>query len=335
MNIYDLTLDDLAEYLKPLCEPPYRAGQIFKSIYKVKSFEDITNIPKALREKLKEDFYFHIPAIQKKLISKIDGTRKYLFKLCDCVAVESVVMRYRHGLSICVSSQAGCRMGCKFCASGMYGLVRNLTAGEISGQILAAEEDLGERISNVVIMGSGEPFDNADNVFKFLENAVHPDGMGIGARHITISTCGLLSGIRRLGDCGIPANLSVSLHAPNDEIRRKIMPVAKSAAIDEIISECRAYFNKTKRRVTFEYALIDGVNDTDECAAELAEISRGFHINLIPVNEVPGKEYRKSKKNAVKTFAKILRDKGVAVTIRREMGADISAACGQLRNQNV
>ena len=334
-NLFDLTYDDLKEYMNNAGEPGYRANQVYRNVYKDVEIKDMTDISKGLRQKLSDDFYTFIPRIEKKLVSGIDGTVKYLFAMRDGEYAESVVMKYRHGLSVCVSSQVGCAMGCAFCASTLHGLRRNLTAGEISGQIIAAGKDLGQRISNIVIMGSGEPFMNTGNVFAFIKNAVNPDGLGIGARHITVSTCGILEGIRALSDFGIPINLSVSLHAPNDDIRKTLMPVAKTVSIDKLLSACREYFAKTGRRVTYEYALIDGVNDSRENAMELSRLlgHDGSHINLIPVNYVKERGLKRSK--AVSEFKGVLEKNGLNATVRREMGADINAACGQLRNENL
>lgn len=334
MNIYDLTLSDIEKYMTVIGEKPYRARQLFRHIYDGINIEDMTDVSLCLRSRLSEDFEQYVPLIEKKLVSKIDGTRKYLFKMSDGALIESVVMRYKHGLSICVSTQAGCRMGCAFCASTLHGLERNLTPGEIAGQIIAARQDIGERISNVVMMGSGEPFDNYENVEKFLQIATHPDGLGIGARHITISTCGIPEGIKKFSECSMQIYLSISLHAPNDEIRKKIMPIARAVPINQLISLCREYYDKTKRRVTYEYALIDGVNDKPQHAQELSALLHGdsAHVNLIPVNYVSERGFKRSK--GVANFQKILEKNGINATVRREMGSDINAACGQLRNQS-
>ncbi len=334
MNIYDLTLPDIEKYMNDIGEKPYRARQLFRHIYEGITIANMTDLSLPLRSRLLEDFEQFVPLIETKLVSKIDDTRKYLFKMSDGALIESVVMKYKHGLSICVSSQAGCKMGCAFCASTLHGLERNLTTGEITGQFIAAKNDLGERISNVVMMGSGEPFDNYENVYKFLQIATHPDGLGIGARHITISTCGIPDGIKKLSECKMQVNLSVSLHAPNDDIRKKIMPIARAVPINQLITECREYFNRTKRRVTYEYALIDGVNDKTEHAYELSELLNKdlAHVNLIPINYVSERGFKRSK--CVMDFQKILNNNGINTTVRREMGADINAACGQLRNQS-
>ncbi len=332
LNIYDFTPETLREYLGDV--PAFRTKQIYKWIFSGRTPDEMTNVPKDLREKLKNELYTELPKIDVKLVSKIDKTVKYLFRMEDDAGIESVVMPYHHGLTICVSSQAGCRMGCAFCASTIDGLDRNLTSGEIIGQILAAERDLEQKISHVVIMGSGEPLDNYDHVLTFIRNAINPDGLGISARHITLSTCGLIDNMRRLSEENLPINLAVSLHAPNDEIRRKLMPIAKSVPMETLLSEAYAYFEKTHRRVTFEYALIDGVNDSRENAEELSLRLRGksgFHVNLIPVNPVEERDFRRSGKERAEMFVKTLEKAGVQVTVRRKMGADIDAACGQLR----
>lgn len=333
MNIFDFTIEDLQNYFKENGEKAFRAKQVFRHVYEGLSFGEMTDISKQLRGKLETDFCTDLPTIAEKWVSKIDGTVKYLFKMHDGEVVEGVVMSYKHGLSMCVSTQVGCAMGCMFCASTLKGKKRNLAPSEISGQIIAAKKDLGKRISNIVLMGSGEPFDNYDSVLKFIKIAIHEDGLGIGARHITLSTCGLIPGIYALAEENIPVNLSISLHAPNDEIRKTIMPVAKKYDIHALIKACRDYFEKTKRRVTYEYALIDGVNDSDGCAHQLSEILKSGqeHVNLIPVNYVAERKTKRSKN--VAAFRNILIKSGINATIRREMGADISAACGQLRNE--
>ena len=333
MNIFDLTIEELKSYFENAGEKAFRAKQVFRHVYEGIPFSEMTDISKNLRIKLSEDFDTYLPQIAEKWVSKLDGTVKYLFKMCDGEVVEGVVMSYKHGLSMCVSTQVGCSMGCTFCASTLKGKKRNLSPGEISGQIMAAKKDLGQRISNIVLMGSGEPFDNYDNVIKFIKIANHEEALGIGARHITLSTCGLVPGILKLAEENIPINLSLSLHAPNDEIRKEIMPVAKKYDIHTLIGACREYFGKTKRRITYEYALIDAVNDSDSCAYELCALLRGGgeHVNLIPVNYVAERKTKKS--HNVEAFRDILLKNGINATVRREMGADISAACGQLRNE--
>ncbi|MBQ7032333.1 MAG: 23S rRNA (adenine(2503)-C(2))-methyltransferase RlmN [Clostridia bacterium] len=332
MNIYDFTPETLREYLGDV--PAFRAEQIYKWLYTGAGPDEMTNVPKELRERLKTELYTLLPKIDTRLESKIDGTRKYLFRMEDGAGIESVVMPYSYGSSICVSSQAGCRMGCAFCASTIDGLDRNLTAGEMMGQVLAARKDSGQNISHIVIMGSGEPLDNYENVLTFIRNAVNPKGLGISARHITLSTCGLIMGMRRLAEEGLPINLAISLHAPNDEVRRKLMPIAKSVSIETLLSEAEQYFEKTHRRITLEYALIRGVNDSEDCARELAARctgKMGFHVNLIPVNSIEERDFRRSSREVVETFQSTLTKAGVQATVRRKMGADIDAACGQLR----
>ena len=333
MNIYDLTKDELKNYFTSIGEKSFRADQVFKNLYKTVNIDDMTDLSKSLRERLKSDFTQYIPQIERKLTSKKDFVVKYLFKMDDGEYAEGVVMGYKHGLSMCISTQVGCRMGCKFCASTLNGLKRNLTAGEITGQILAALKDLESRISNIVLMGSGEPFDNYENVLKFIQNATHPDGLGIGARHITVSTCGLTDGIYRLSKEGLPINLSISLHAPNDGLRKQIMPVANAVAIDDLIKAANDYYTTTGRRVTYEYSLIKGVNDSENEARQLVRLLKntGSHINLIPVNEVKEREYKTSLNT--REFQKILTENGINATVRRTLGQDINASCGQLRNQ--
>jgi len=335
VNIFDFSIEDLQKYFAEKGEKPFRAKQVFKHIYEGIPFAEMTDISKKMREELENDFECTLPKIVKKLTSKIDGTVKYLFQMGDGEVVEGVVMSYKHGLSMCVSTQVGCAMGCVFCASTLKGKKRNLAPSEITGQIMAAKEDFRQRISNIVLMGSGEPFDNFDNVLKFIKIANNEDGLCIGARHITLSTCGLVEGIKALADENIPINLSVSLHAPNDEIRKSIMPIARKYDMETLLSACREYFRKTKRRITYEYALIDGVNDSDDNARELASIlEKGQeHVNLIPVNHVSERDTKKS--NNVNSFKNILTKCGINATVRREMGADISAACGQLRNEYI
>ena len=291
----------------------------------------MTNLSKAFRETLKESSFVSSPKIVIKRKSKIDDTVKYLFELQDGNCIETVVMKYNHGLSICLSTQVGCLMGCRFCASTIDGKVRNLTAGEISDQIIFACKDLGERISNIVLMGIGEPFDNFDNVLTFLKNITHPGGLNIGWRHISLSTCGIVPGIKMLADMETQINLCISLHASDDETRNNIMPVNRKYPISELMEAARYYINKTKRRITFEYALIEGVNDSENHAKKLAKLLGGMlcHVNLIPVNHVEERQYRKSR--AVAQFCEKLQSLGINATVRRELGSDISASCGQLR----
>jgi len=332
LNIYDFTPETMKDFLGDV--PSFRAEQIYKWLYQGASPDEMTNVPKSLREKLKNELYTQLPRIDTRLVSKLDKTVKYLFRMQDDAGIESVVMRYHYGNSICVSSQAGCRMGCAFCASTIDGLDRNLSAGEIIGQVLAAQQDLGEKISHIVIMGSGEPLDNYENVLAFIRNAVNPKGLGLSARHITLSTCGLLAGIARLEKENLPINLAISLHAPNDEIRRTLMPIAKSVSIEALLGAAAHYFETTHRRITLEYALIRGVNDSKACAEELAGrlcSMPGFHVNLIPVNSIEERSFRRSTRETASMFVNILENAGIEATVRRKMGADIDAACGQLR----
>ncbi len=333
-----LTKEELIIFLEEIGEKKFRALQIFQWIHKgVKSFEEMSNLSKNLRQKLSEKAYINQVGIEGKFVSKIDGTTKYLFLLEDGHIIEGVVMSYKHGNTACISSQVGCAMGCSFCASSVKGLERNLKAGEMIAQIHTMEEDFGERISNIVIMGSGEPLHNYKEVINFLRIVNDEDGLNIGNRHITLSTCGLVPEIKDLADLRIPINLAISLHAPNDEIRRKMMPIANKYKIDELIQVCRYYLQQTNRRITFEYALIRDVNDGEDEAYQLSRLLKGLlcHVNLIPVNEVDERSFKKSQHNQIKIFEGILKKHGIEVTIRREMGADINAACGQLRNRHL
>ena len=336
IDLKDLTFDELELFLKENGEPKFRAKQIFSWLHKgVVSFEEMTDISKRTAQTLSEKCFISKLGIREKYVSKIDGTVKYLFSLEDGNCIESVVMRYKHGLSLCISSQVGCRMGCGFCASTIGGLYRNLTAGEILNQVIFAKKDVGERISNIVMMGIGEPLDNYDNVIKFLHNVNNPHGLNIGYRHISLSTCGRVDGIYRLAEEELPVTLSVSLHAPNDEIRNAIMPVNRKYPVDKLIKACRDYIKKTSRRISFEYSLISGVNDSTENAKELAGLLKGMlcHVNLIPVNHVEERDFHKGKREDIERFARTLNNLGINATIRRELGSDISASCGQLRKK--
>lgn len=325
---------EVEEFVLKLGLPKFRAKQIVSWLQKgVSSFEEMTNLPKNVIANLKEKCYITNAVIERKLVSKIDGTVKYLFSFADNECVESVVMKYHHGYSICVSTQVGCKMGCTFCATGKSGYSRNLTASEILAQIEAAQKDLNIRISNVVLMGMGEPLDNFDNVIKFLKIVSSEQSLNIGTRHISLSTCGIVPKIYELADMKLQITLSVSLHAPFDEIRSKTMPINNAYNITQLIKACRYYVNKTNRRITFEYAMIDGVNDSKECAQGLSQLLRGLlcHVNLIPVNTVNGTGYTKSKTERQKQFIDILSRNGVNATIRRTLGSDINASCGQLK----
>lgn len=334
-NILDFSLDKLKQWMKDNKESEFRAKQVFDWIYKknIWNFEDMSNIPKNIREKLNNSFYIEIPQVVDVYKSNLDDTFKFLFKYRDGNIIESVVMKYKHGNSICVSTQIGCRMGCKFCASTLGGMIRNLTSGEILAQVLKAQQEIEDRISNIVLMGSGEPLDNYDNVMEFLDIVRAEYSVNVGQRHITLSTCGIVPRIKELADKNLQITLAISLHAPNDDLRRNMMPIAYKYSINEVMDACRYYINTTKRRVTFEYALVRNVNDTNECAKQLIDLLKGLlcHVNLIPVNEVKENNFKKSSSDNIKKFYNMLIEAGIETTIRREMGSDISAACGQLR----
>jgi 23S rRNA m2A2503 methyltransferase len=338
LNLRDMTVDDLKDFCISIGEKSYRAGQIFRWLYKdISAIDDMTDLPVALREKLKGKSYIGNIGIEKKYESNIDETTKYLLKLEDDNIIESVLMEYSFGLSACLSTQVGCAMGCSFCASTIGGLVRSLTAGEMAEEIITMQKDRKSRISNIVLMGSGEPLKNYDNVVKFLKIINSEDGLNIGLRHVTLSTCGIVPEIKRLADLKLQITLAISLHAPNDAIRRGIMPAARVYSINELLEACRYYIEKTGRRVTFEYSLIKGVNDSVDNARELTELLRGMlcHVNLIPVNEISEREYKKSDNKRVVEFKNILEKRGIEATVRRELGADINAACGQLRKSYI
>lgn len=333
-NILDLNLDELKQWMKNNNEKEFRARQVFDWIYKnIWDFALMNNIPKNTREKLKKSFYIELPEVVQFYKSSFEDTFKFLYKYRDGNIIESVTMKYTYGNSICVSTQIGCKMGCKFCASTIGGIVRNLTSGEILAQVLKSQQEIGERISNIVLMGSGEPLDNYNNVMKFLELVNADYGLNIGQRHITLSTCGIVPKIKELADKNFQITLAISLHAPKDELRKTMMPIANKYSIDEIMKACDYYIERTKRRVTFEYALVNGVNDSRECAEQLSELLRDMlcHVNLIPVNEVKENNFKKSSTNNIKIFYDILTKHNIDTTIRREMGSDINAACGQLR----
>ncbi len=332
----DLSCDELKKLVAQMGEPQFRGKQIFEWIYKgAESFDDMTNIPKGLREKLSEIAWVGSAKICEKYVSKIDETRKYLLQLNDGNYIESVLMKYDYGYTICVSSQVGCKMGCKFCASTLNGWSRNLSAGEIISQVLCVQKDLGARISNIVMMGIGEPLDNFDNVLKFVELVNAPGGLNIGQRHISVSTCGLADKIRELAERKLQITLLLSLHAPDDERRSSIMPINNKYPIKEVMDACDLYIKETGRRISFEYTLISGVNDNPEEADKLAALVKGklCHVNLIPVNKVQETGFDKSSKKRVEEFRKRLEKHGIPATVRREMGSDINAACGQLRNR--
>lgn len=336
IDLKDFEFDELSAYLNELGEPKFRAKQIFSWLHKgVEDYDDMTNISKATREKLRKNTYVSTLKIREKYVSKLDGTVKYLFELPDKNCIESVVMRYHHGLTICISSQVGCRMGCRFCASTIGGLYRSLTVGEILNQVIFAQKDMGERISNIVIMGIGEPLDNYDNIVKFLHNVNNENGINIGYRHITLSSCGVVSGIYKLAEEKLPITLTISLHAPNDKIRDTIMPINHKWNISELMKACKVYADTTGRRISFEYSLIHGVNDSIENAKELASLIKPLHghVNLIPVNKVEERDFHKGSTQDIRAFCDTLISLGINATVRRELGSDISASCGQLRKK--
>lgn len=329
-------LNELEEMLTELGQPKFRAAQLFRWLQSGETdFDNMTNIPLSLRNELREKAYIADVKIVRRLCSQLDETVKYVYELYDGEYIESVLMKYEHGYTVCISTQVGCRMGCSFCASGIAGLTRNLTASEMLAQITAAERDNGIRVSNVVMMGMGEPLDNFDNSVRFLKLVSDDGGLNIGLRHISLSTSGVVSGIKKLKEYNFPITLSISLHAPNDEIRSSIMRVNKKWSIDELLNACKEYQAVTTRRISFEYALIDGVNDSDECAAQLAKRLKGImcHINLIPANPVKENSFKKPDRNKIIHFRDLLIKKGVNATVRRTLGADIDASCGQLRKR--
>lgn len=334
-NLKSYTYNELEALVRnELGEPSFRAKQIFEWLYRgADSFDEMSNLSKSLRERLGAAYTAGNLKIEQKFVSRIDETRRYLLKLEDGNYIESVLMKYHHGYTICVSSQVGCAMGCRFCASTRNGKARNLSAGEIIGQVLTVQKDLGERISNIVMMGIGEPLDNYDEVLKFLEIVNHPSGLNIGHRHITLSTCGLVPKIKDLADRQLQITLSVSLHAADDETRSEIMPVNRRYSISQLMEACRYYIKNTNRRISFEYTLISGVNDNSAEAEKLLKLLNGMlcHVNLIPVNPVKETGFKQGSRAKIEEFQRILESGGISATIRREMGADISAACGQLR----
>ena len=334
-DIKSLNLDELKKEFESIGEKAFKAKQVYSWLHKrsAESFDEMTDISKNLRENLKNSYVIHNCSIEKKLVSMYDDTVKYLFRLHDGELIESVVMKYKYGYTICVSSQVGCKMGCNFCASGIAGFVRNLEPSEILSQIYTAQRDLDIRISHIVMMGVGEPLDNFDNVIRFLSMVSDENGLNIGMRNISLSTCGVVTGIYKLMEKKLQLTLSVSLHAPNDEIRSRTMPVNNKWNVETLLKACRDYTKATSRRISFEYAMIDGVNDSDECARELASRLKGMlcHVNLIPVNAVKERDYQKSKADRINSFIKILESRGINTTVRRTLGSDINASCGQLR----
>ncbi len=336
-DIKSLNQKELGDFLHSLGEKTFRAKQIYPWLHvkHVENFDEMTDISNKLKEKLKENCVLTVLSQMQVQCSRLDGTRKYLFALSDGNMVESVLMRYKHGNSVCISSQAGCRMGCRFCASTLGGLVRNLTPGEMLDQIYRIQKDIGERVSHVVIMGTGEPLDNYDNFLKFIQMLSDDNGLNISQRNITVSTCGIVPNIRRLAEEKLQITLALSLHASSQEKRQELMPVANKYEIHQVIDACEYYFKKTGRRITFEYSLVGGVNDSKEDACLLAGLIRGLncHVNLIPVNPVREREYVQPNHQVVLNFKNELEKYGINVTIRREMGRDIDGACGQLRKR--
>ncbi len=336
IDLKSMTIPEIEDYLAQIGEPKFRAKQIFVWLNKgVTSFSEMTNLSKTLRETLQQQCTLTALRVERKQVSQMDGTIKYLWRLEDDNCVETVLMRYKHGNTVCVSSEIGCAMGCAFCASTIGGLVRRLTPAEILSQVIFTQKDSGLPISNIVLMGIGEPLDNFDHVMRFLELVNHPDGMNIGMRHISLSTCGLVTQIDKLAELQLQLTLSVSLHAPDDATRSQIMPVNRAVGVESLMDSCRSYFRKTGRRISFEYAMIDGVNDSDQQADQLAALLKGMpsHVNLIPLNDVRESKLKPSKR--VAAFQKRLESHGVTATVRRKLGGDIDASCGQLRRKTL
>ena len=331
-----MTLEELTAWLGERGQPPFRARQVFQWLYRgVTSFGEMSDLPKALRQTLEESCLLTVPQVERRQVSRLDGTVKYLWRLGDGNCIETVLMGYHHGNTVCVSSQVGCRMGCAFCASTIAGKVRDLTAAEMVDQVLFTQKDSGRPISNIVLMGIGEPLDNFDTVMRFLTLVNHPQGLNIGMRHISLSTCGLTEKIDKLAQYRLQLTLSVSLHAPDDDTRSRIMPVNRSVGVEKLMDTCRRYFEVTGRRISYEYAMIDGVNDADWQADLLARLLKGTpgHVNLIPLNDVEESPLKPSRR--VAAFQKRLESQGVTVTVRRRLGSDIDASCGQLRRKEM
>ena len=337
MALKNMTEDELKEFIVNMGEKSFRGSQIFSWIYKgAKTFDDMKNIPKSLREKLDEVSYIGNIEQELRLESKVDKTKKYLFLLNDGNIIETVMMDYEDRVTVCISNQVGCRMGCNFCASTLEGLIRNLEPWEIIDQIMKIQEDTGKRVSNLVLMGSGEPLDNFENTKKFLKLVNEKNGLNIGYRHITLSTCGLVPRMYELADLGLPINLALSLHSPFDEKRKEIMPVANAYKVNDLIEACKYYIKKTNRRVTFEYSLIKGVNDSEKEAKEIVRLIKGMlcHVNLIPINKVEERDYERPDKSYIYKFRDYLEKKNIPTTVRISMGSDIGGACGQLRRKH-
>ena len=338
MNLKSMTLGEMTRLFKDMGQPAFRAKQVYTWLHRgVRSYEEMTNLPKPLRERLAAEYPIYAPRVVRKQESQRDGTIKYLWELSDGNCVETVLMRYHYGNTVCISTEVGCRMGCAFCASTIGGLVRRLEPFEMLDEVLFTQIDSGLPVSHIVLMGIGEPLDNFDNVMRFLELVNSPDSMNISMRHISLSTCGLVPKIDELAKRKLQISLAISLHGPNNEIRNQIMPVNKAYPIDELLDACRRYYAATSRRIHFEYAMIDGVNDSEENAKELLRRLKGLpaHINMIPLNHVEESPLKPSSKAAIARFQKILEDGGVTATIRRTLGGDIDASCGQLRRKHI
>ena len=334
IDIKSMTLEEITALLREMGEPTFRGKQVFTWLHRgVTSFDEMSNLSKGLRQKLAQRCYITVPQVERKQVSQLDGTIKYLWKLADGNCIETVLMQYHHGNTVCISSQVGCRMGCAFCASTIAGKVRDLTPSEMLDQVLFTQLDAGREISNIVLMGIGEPLDNRDTVLRFLELINHPDGMNIGMRHISLSTCGVVPGIDYLAELNLQLTLSVSLHAPDSETRSQIMPINHAYDVEELFAACHRYFKKTGRRISFEYAMINGVNDHDWQADLIAKRLRGMpgHVNLIPLNDVVESPFKPSQR--ISAFQKRLESHGITATVRRSLGGDIDASCGQLRRK--
>lgn len=337
-DLKSMTLEEITAALRAMGEPSFRGKQVFTWLHRgITDFDEMMNIPKSLREKLRAEYYITVPTVARKQVSKLDGTIKYLWELQDGNCIETVLMSYHHGNTVCISSQVGCRMGCKFCASGLNGKKRNLSAGEILDEILFMQKDSGEKVSNIVLMGTGEPLDNYDNVLKFLHLVSCPEGINIGQRHISLSTSGIADKIETLAKEKLQITLSVSLHAPDDETRSSIMPVNDAYPVERLMQACRYYFDTTGRRISYEYMMARDKTDRPWQAEKLAKLLRGRpgHVNLIPLNEVEESPLSPSKPETVRRFQQALEKRGVTATVRRRLGPDIDAACGQLRRREM
>ncbi len=343
LDLRSMTEEELIDFFSTLGEAKFRAKQFFSWTFRGVGVDGMTNLSATLREKIKDVMLETLPSVEEKLVSKVDGTVKYLFKLHDGMLIESVLMKYKHGNTLCISSQVGCRMGCRFCASTIGGKVRDLYPSELIGQVIMAQRDSGERVSNIVMMGIGEPLDNFDNVIRFLELVNHPSGLNIGYRHISLSTCGVVPKIRALADIELPITLSISLHASTDEKRSHLMPINNSYNISDLMDACKYYYLKTGRRISFEYTLIHNENDFDEDAESLANLLKSsfrgtdapLHVNLIRINEVKERNFKQGSTESAHKFAKKLESLGVVATVRRRLGRDVNGACGQLRRSKI